>query len=579
MAYFLIRHFGSKWYTLPMAQLLLERYELLEKIGAGAFSQVYKAVDKKIERYVAIKVIPVNKRTAVSALREAKSVALLNHPNIVTLYEFEQTPDNYYLIMELIEGQTLAQLLSEQQPLPQEVTLAIMVQICQAIAYAHKQGVIHRDLKPSNLMVLPDGRIKVMDFGIARLRTASGQAEIKEKELAGTFSYLSPEQARGEEASEASDVFALGVLSYQLLTGQLPFAGATPAQILAQILNHEPPAPTTLVPDISPELSCLILDCLQKDNRLRIQSADELGQKLSDLLNSEDPTNIVKSFLELESSFQDKVASSLRQRLSNFYAKHYDLLMRLLSGGITSLSTLNLARMSVGNEVAALLLLLIFGLFLVVPPVGLGLALAVIVYALAKFAPVFGVIAGFLAISYFAVIARPFPLLAALPLAAPLLANWQIAFVYPLAVGLSFGPALAGLFSFFGFLLVFASRLLSLASVNWLSLKPLPKSAYAATSSELLVTISNYVKAHPEVVWQAVIWLATASLMSLIKGKKRQLSRMLAAVFAGTGLIGVATLYLNNNSQIKTPQFLQTLTFSLIIVLVILLITKTGQKE
>lgn len=567
-----------------MSELILQRYEPIAKIGAGGFSEVTKALDKKIERLVAIKTIPANAKTAIRAVREAKAVALLNHPNIVTLFEFEQTNKNYYLIMEFVEGQTLAELLAQQKKLPVEVSLAIVTQICQAIAYAHEHGVIHRDLKPSNLMILPDGRVKVMDFGIARLRSATSSVDdISEEAVVGTFSYMSPEQAKGEEVKETSDIFSLGVLLYQLLTGSLPFAGATPAQTLFKILNQEPLAPADMVADISLELNNLILKCLNKEPEQRVKSAKELGQKLASLLEHPEPSKIISHYLELAYDFaQADSAISLRERLGQLKQTYSEPMMRLLAAILASLSIYQPAKwLALGREAKLLLLAFIFGLLLIVPSIGLALAFGLLVYSLFKLSPALGSLAAFLAISYFSILAKAFPLLAALPLAAPLLTHWQLSFFFPLAVGLSFRPALAALFSALGFFLTFWARLLNLIEINWLpSLKPLPTDTFKASSYELFVTISEKIKAHPEAGWQLLIWAGAAFLVSVIKGRKKKLTQLIIAVCVGAAFIGVSSLSLiNKPSSIKLNLFLQSLTFSLIILVALLWATTAGGKE
>jgi len=386
-----------------MSELLLHRYEVIETIGKGAFSRVVKAFDKKIERYVAIKAIPVNNKTATMAIREVKTVALLNHPGLVTLYEFEQTDKNYYLIMEFVAGKTLAELLVAVEKLPEDVAVAIITQACQAIAYAHEHGIIHRDLKPSNIMVLPDGRLKIMDFGVARLRSI--KADYEDKQVVGTFTYMSPEQARGEEVKESSDIFSLGILLYQLVTGRLPFSGKTPAQIVYSLLNEEPKEPKELNTQISDSLNQLILTALNKIPEQRFVSAQEFAAHLSQLLENGQPAKVVASYLQEVSALPAlESGKSFKESLLSWQQKHQDFLVRLLAASITSLAVLPAFNwLSFNNELKFLGLPFLFVLFLLLPPLGLGLAFALLTYALFKLSFSLGTLAAFFFVSYVSV--------------------------------------------------------------------------------------------------------------------------------------------------------------------------------
>lgn len=561
-----------------MNELLLERYEVLEAVGKGAFSQVAKAFDKKIERYVAIKAIPINNKTAIMALREVKTVASLNHPGIVTLYEFEQTDKNYYLIMEFVAGKTLAELLAAAKTLSVDVAVAIIMQACQAIAYAHEHGIIHRDLKPSNIMILPDGRLKIMDFGVAHLRRFNAEYEVKQ--TVGTFAYMSPEQALGEEVKESSDIFSLGVLLYRLVTGQLPFSGKTPAQIVYSLFNKEPREPKELNQQISVSLNQIILTALSKNPDQRFTSAQEFAAHLSPLLEDE-PAKLVASYLQEVFILQPSESSKgFKETLLSWQQKYQDFFVRLLAATLTSLITLpGLNWLSVTNELKLLLLPFIFALFLLLPPAGLGLAFTLLTYSLFKFSFSLGILAAIFFVSYFFILGRAFPLLATLPFAAPLLANWQLSFFLPLAVGLSFTPLLAALLTAISFLLTYTAQLLNIAQISWLPLiKPLPTSTFKASGYEMFVTLSQNIKAHPEVGWQLLIWLVGSVFISLSRRVQKSLVRRLLALLAGTSVIGVATLTFLKSNQLKLNLFLQNLTFSFIILAVILIVF-TPNKE
>ncbi|MGB5341535.1 MAG: serine/threonine-protein kinase, partial [Thermoanaerobaculia bacterium] len=234
----------------------LSQYRILEKIGEGGMGEVYLAEDTSLKRKVALKVLPAEMAADPERLarfkREAESVAALNHPNIVTIHSVEEVDGTHFLTMEWVDGQTLGQLMS-RGAMPLEKLFALGVPIADALASAHEEGITHRDLKPANVMVTEKGRVKVLDFGLAKLAlegTGEGsdeqptQALTQEGLAVGTVPYMSPEQVRGEGVDHRTDIFSLGVVLYEMASGERPFGGKSSADLVSAILRDRPPSVT-----------------------------------------------------------------------------------------------------------------------------------------------------------------------------------------------------------------------------------------------------------------------------------------------------------------------------------------------
>ena len=278
-------------------------YEVLELIGAGGMGEVYKARDARLDRTVAIKVLPAevsaDPERRARFEREAKTIAALNHPNIVTIHSVEESGDVPFLTMELVEGSTLAALTPEGG-VPLDRLLKIGIAVADAISAAQQKGVTHRDLKPGNIMVTPTGQVKVLDFGLAKLREMEAGSVAQaattlatggltgEGRILGTVAYMSPEQAQGKPVDTRSDIFSLGVILHQMATGEQPFAGDTPVSIISSILKDTPISVTDLKPALPPDLARIVKHCLAKDPERRYQTAADLRNELEELKQAVD---------------------------------------------------------------------------------------------------------------------------------------------------------------------------------------------------------------------------------------------------------------------------------------------------
>ena len=271
--------------SLSFVGQTVSHYRILEKIGAGGMGEVYRAHDEQLDRDVALKVLPAGTLADEVARKqfrkEALALAKLNHPNIETIHEFSTQDGVDFLVMELIPGAPLSARL-KNGALPEKDVARLGVQFSEGLAAAHRQGIIHRDLKPGNLMITPDGRLKILDFGLAKLlhyelaSDATQSATIETSTVSGTLPYMSPEQLRGEAADARSDIYAAGAVLYEMATGQRPFPQAQAPQLMGAILHQTPPPPRSLNKDVSPGLESVILKALEKDPSQRYQSAREL---------------------------------------------------------------------------------------------------------------------------------------------------------------------------------------------------------------------------------------------------------------------------------------------------------------
>lgn len=256
------------------------RYEIKEIIGVGGMAYVYKAYDTIDDRVVAIKILKdeflANEEFTRRFKNESKAIAILSHPNIVKVYDVSFGARLQYIVMEYIDGITLKEYIEQQQDIKWKEAVHFTVQILRALQHAHDKGIVHRDIKPQNIMLLPDGTIKVTDFGIARFSRQDIRATSATDKAIGSVHYISPEQARGEITDEKADIYSVGVMLYEMLTGRLPFEADNAVSVAIMQLQSEPKMPRDINPSIPEGLEEITIKAMQKDASKRYQSAAEM---------------------------------------------------------------------------------------------------------------------------------------------------------------------------------------------------------------------------------------------------------------------------------------------------------------
>ena len=266
-----------------IGKILDDRYEIIELIGSGGMANVYKALCHRLNRYDAVKIMR-DETAANTELRrrfraESQAVAMLSHPNIVSVYDVSHNDDVEYIVMELIDGITLKQYLQKKSVLDPSEVLDFTIQTAKALEHAHSKGIIHRDIKPQNIMLLKDGMIKVADFGIASLENT---IEENNGETVGSVHYIAPEQARGEAPDARSDIYSLGIVMYEMLTGKLPYVGNSDVEVAVKHMNTDPVTPRDIVPSIPEELERICLKAMNSNIDERYQSASEMHADLEE---------------------------------------------------------------------------------------------------------------------------------------------------------------------------------------------------------------------------------------------------------------------------------------------------------
>src|SRR5258706_1957109 len=263
-----------------MINQTISHYKILEKLGEGGMGIVYKAEDTKLKRIVALKFLPphlsASEQDKARFIQEAQAASALNHPNVCTIHDIQEHDRQMFMVMEFVDGQTL---IEKKDTISFKQAIDTGIQVSDGLAAAHEKGIVHRDIKPENIMIRKDGIAQIMDFGLAKLRASGSKITrlTKEGSTVGTAGYMSPEQVQGQDTDHRSDIFSLGVLLYELLTGQLPFKGVHETALAYEIVNVDAPPMSSIKPDIDPSLDSIILECLEKDPNERTQSVKQVS--------------------------------------------------------------------------------------------------------------------------------------------------------------------------------------------------------------------------------------------------------------------------------------------------------------
>ncbi len=259
------------------------RYQIIEELGRGSMGVVYKAYDPEIDRSLALKILRPDRVTSKAFvdrfLKEARAIGRLSHPNIVTVYDVGQDHGTVYIAMELLEGLALSDLMKKER-MPVARVADIGAQVAGALEYAHRKGIVHRDIKPSNIIVNPSGHVKLTDFGIAHIEDPNMPHQTQAGEILGTPAYMSPEQVLGRPVQGSADIFSLGIVLYEMLTGTRPFKGENLSAIFNAITQYNPSPPNKLNSQVPRQLSSAVMKCLSKEPERRFQSAGELASLL-----------------------------------------------------------------------------------------------------------------------------------------------------------------------------------------------------------------------------------------------------------------------------------------------------------
>jgi len=372
--------------TTSEGQLVLDRYKILEELASTRFSIVYKAFDSKMQRVVAIKKIESASKATTWAKREAQLSAQLNHPNICTIYEYEEVAEGHFLIMEYLEGLTLREILDVYDTLSIDEAIAVSREVCLALEYAHLNYIIHKDIKPENIMLLPDGRLKIMDFGTGRLL---GHTKEAQKTLIGTPAYMSPEQTKKERLDDRSDQFSLAVMLFECLSGASPFEAPSAKAAIFKVQNASVPDLVKLNTDVSQELALSIEKALSKDPDERYSTVTEFRYKLERAHWVEtDSKKVLSPLVERCSGLVDEAPPDTSQSLplgtirdfaGRLYLKNTRLINRLLSASLISGLGFILFR-DIAETYSLILLLALAGTTLFFPSLGLlGLGVVALV--------------------------------------------------------------------------------------------------------------------------------------------------------------------------------------------------------
>lgn len=508
-------------------EILFSRFKIIREIGKGGFGTVLQAFDLRMERSVAIKKIPKEAHTAPRAVREAKTIALLSHPNIVTLYDFLESEHHFYLVMEQVKGFNFKEILAGND-LDWEEAVAATLQVSHALESAHFNYVIHRDIKPSNLILTADGRVKVLDFGIARL---FGNSPISYKEgIIGTLAYISPEQAADDVVDERSDLFSLGVFCYEALTGLNPFSAETQKAVLFKIQNHVPKNPCELNPDIPEGVGNVVMKMLEKNPDDRFNTMVEMRYKMLRYAGNIEEQELLR-VLHFNSSDGPSAQEASSKPKIDFSG---------LDIGIIN---------NIGSAILLFALILYTGQFVsqgAIPDWAFGLALPVA--GLSVKWPRIGVLIFFLILTSintgynivlgavclifllaYGYLSRNRPTLAVLtPFTMPILANAGYGLSFPLLTGLLLGPVNAFIAGLLGSIITNLNDLFSNNVINFTTIGSSKLWNMTLDTGSLISQIFTLFFGNWLLILQAILIGAAGLLIASARGLIRRLSSLLA---------------------------------------------------
>ena len=285
-----------------IGEKLVNRYEILEKVGDGGMALVYRAKDTLLNRIVAVKVLRDQFSTDMEFVerfrREAQSAASLSHPNVVNIYDVGQTDTAHFIVMEYVQGENLSAVIREKGALSEHFVVSVSLQIARALSHAHQHGIVHRDIKPHNILITQEGQVKVTDFGIAQAMSAANLTQTGV--VLGSVHYFSPEQARGVNVTSSSDLYSLGVVMYEMLTGRQPFRGDTPIAIALKQIQENPVPLRQHLPELNRSLEQLVMRLMAKEPSQRPQDADEVARALQRIERELDADSLQEHTVVLE---------------------------------------------------------------------------------------------------------------------------------------------------------------------------------------------------------------------------------------------------------------------------------------
>lgn len=529
--------------------LILDRYQILKELASTQFSIVYKALDTKMQRLVAIKMIKGPSKATTWAKREAHLSAKLNHPSICTIYEYEEVDNAHLLIMEYLQGLTLREVLSFCKTLEIDEAVSIVKEISIALEYAHLNYVVHKDIKPENVMLLSDGRLKIMDFGTGRLLD---QASEESKSLIGTPAYMSPEQIRREHLDDRTDQFSLAVVMYEMLSSKSPFDAKSNAQTINKVENEDVESLDNKNEEVSEVLAAVISKALSKDPQNRYSTMTDFRYKMDRAyLPSASSREIISSLVERCSSTSldigvsrnNSITGGIKSFVGRIYKRNKNLINRIFTASAVATLAL-IVSAKIGFGINVIVSTLLGGVSLFLPTIGLvGLSL---VASTTLFLQGFTYHALILVVSIFIwvfALKRRNKFEISFSVTAPILTYAKLSIIFPIFSAIAFSPAKASFVSFLG-----AAQVLLLSGLF-------------RNNFKVIFT--------PLELSQLVTWPIVSLFVSLVMKKKTLTRAMVSSSLAV--LLLISTIFVLGSAQSENLEIaLKSASLSLIITLAVL---------